>query len=108
MPTSCGLRRTGPLTVTTCVLIASAPLASVTRSRIGRVPFLRLEVDTTAPVRSHLPSLLKSHSCLASAPSGSLEVDANVTDLPWTGLEGDTVNDACGGALTTIVSTAMA
>src|SRR5215216_5470078 len=81
-----------------------APFESVTRSRTVRVPFFSLLVDATAPApSSNWPSLSRSHSCLASGPSGSLAVDANVTCLPSTGLEGATVKDAWGGALTTIV-----
>ena len=88
-------------------LVAVAPFESVTRRPILREPCLSFVVDTTPPERSNLPSLLRSHSCLASGPSGSPEVDANVTSLPSTGLAGETVKAACGGALTGIVPVAM-
>src|SRR3954471_11171769 len=90
-------------TVTVCEIEGLAPLSSVYCRRTVYVPALLNDFVAVVPVpSSKAPSLSRSHACAAIEPSGSDELDVNVTGSRVSGAAGALENAATGGRFATV------
>src|SRR3954454_18015596 len=87
----------GWLTVTVCEDVLVAPRSSVTLRCTLCGPAVENVRDTLVVVPSpKAPSSLRSQASAEIGPSGSVDVDLNVTRWPGVGAVGVNVNDAAG------------
>ena len=67
-------------------VLADSPAASATRRATVGMPADGNVNETVVPVASAVPSPLKSQLAVSASPSGSVDVEVNVTGAPtWPG-----------------------
>src|SRR3954447_13964947 len=88
--------------VTVPVATSGAPLASTTLTLNGYAPGIVNCFWTLSPEVSNVPSSLRSHVVASGRPSGSVDVEPNVTGPSVVGAAGEIVNAALGGWLVAV------
>ena len=89
--------------MTVCCEVALVPLSSVTFKVTVCGPGDEKLVCTCVPLVSKLPLLSRSQAVDWIEPSGSLELEVNVTRSPELGFCGEKSNDAVGARSPTLI-----